>query len=165
MDLLCVSCAFRLPYIAAKDANLSKRYIERCTEYKYRRSSKQDDTETIKETRWQGCLSGPINFKALLTKLRTVCLMLTKLRNFGLMQNGRATPGTISSGPRRSSRPNGSKPASGLGSKKRKHSASTSPGHSESQDGPSSNTSGGLYFAHCFQQVPCVCCQGHVADG
>ncbi|DBB11186.1 TPA: hypothetical protein ACH3X3_006638 [Trebouxia sp. C0006] len=57
--------------------------------------------------------------------------------------NGRATPGTISSGPRRSSRPNGGKPASGLGSKKRKHSASTSPGNSESQDALDSNTSGG----------------------
>lgn len=59
------------------------------------------------------------------------------------LQTGRATPGTISSGPRRSSRPSGGKPASGLGSKKRKHSASTSPGHSESQDAPDSNTSGG----------------------
>lgn len=59
------------------------------------------------------------------------------------LQNDRATPGTISSGPRRSSRPNGGKPASGLGSKKRKHSASTSPGNSESQDAPDSNTSGG----------------------
>ncbi|DBA76344.1 TPA: hypothetical protein ACH3X1_010055 [Trebouxia sp. C0004] len=59
------------------------------------------------------------------------------------LQNGRATPGTISSGHRRSGRPNGGKPASGLGSKKRKHSASTSPGNSESQDTPSSNTSGG----------------------
>ncbi len=96
--------------------------------------------------------------RALLTKLRTVGLMLTKLRNVGWMQNGRATPGTISSGPCRSSRPNSGKPASGLGSKKRKHSASTSPGNSESQDAPDSNTSGGMHFAHCFQHVPCVCC-------
>ena len=96
--------------------------------------------------------------RALLTKARIVSLMLTKLRNVGLMQNGRATPGTISSGPRRSSRPNGGKPASGLGSKKRKHSASTSPGNSKSQDAPDSNTSGGAHLAPCFQQVPRVCC-------
>ncbi len=145
-----------------KGGHLSQRCRERSTEsYRYTESDRHTGRMILKPSRRQGgraVCKAQSSFNALLTKPKAVRLMHTELRNVGLVQNGRATPGTISSGPRRSSRPNGGKPASGLGSKKRKHSASTSPGNSESQDALDSNTSGGVHFAHCFQQVPCVCC-------
>ncbi len=106
----------------------------------------QVDIEAIK---WHGYLSSPVKLQGLAHQTDNCRLDAHRTGIVGLMQNGRATPGTISSGPRRSGRPSGGKPASGLGSKKRKHSSSTSPGNSESQDAPSSNTSGGMHFAHC----------------
>lgn len=49
----------------------------------------------------------------------------------------------MNSSARNPSRPNGGKPANGMNYKKRKHSATTSPSNSESQETPSSNASGG----------------------
>ena len=85
-------------------------------------------------------------------------------KEVGCVQNGRATPGTISSGPRRSARSQSGKPASGLGNKKRKHSASTSPSNSESQEAPSSNTSGGV-LSLCSVCAACVLLTLHTRLG
>ena len=73
---------------------------------------------------------------------------------FGV-QNGRATPAPISSGPRSSSRPNkGGRAATALANKKRKHTSSPSPSqHSESQDGLGSNASGGEHLRLAWRQL------------